>query len=434
MEVYAQWLKRKFRIDRLNGSTQRRWRWEPRDRALFQELLYGVVRRHGTIKKLMERLSTGKIRVEPFVYSAAAVALYQLRFLDRVPDHAAVDTSVQLAKEHAGQKSSGWVNAVLRRAIREGDSLLDFESEEPFTPDRLAFVYSCPRWMVSRWMKRLSTPELREFLTWNNRSPSLTLRVNRRLTEARSVAGELSSIGVKSQQHALDHNFLTVLHPGDPAELKVVRDGRATPQDISQGLVAALLDPQPGEAVLDLCAAPGGKTGHMAEICPESRIVSTDKSPDRLHQLRQTISRCRLDNVEVVHYDEVLSSAQRYDAILVDAPCTGTGVLARRPDLRWRRNPEDVGRMADIQLALLRIAADKLKDGGRIIYSTCSVEPEENGGVVDSLISGGDGWTVEPADRYIAPELVDEAGFLSVLGPEIRGDGVFAARLRKTAR
>jgi len=434
VETYARWLKHKFRVDNEVGALLQKWNWQSRDKALLQELLYGVVRRHGTLDYLIRRLSDREVKVDPYVFAATAVTLYQLLYLDRIPDHAAVNTSVELAKEHSGEKSAGWVNALLRRAIRERTRLFDFKSQSLEPLDRLSFEYSHPRWMLSRWMEHLTAEKLERFLPWNNRRPSLCLRINRRMTDSQTVADELRNAGVDSEQHHLDRFYLLIRNSGDPADLEIVKDGRATPQDISQGLVGRLVDPQPGEVILDLCAAPGGKTGHLAEICPDCKIIATDKSYERLQLLRDNISRSRLNNVEILSYDEVVSSGQKFDVILVDAPCTGTGVLARRPDLRWRRIPGDIEQMAKIQHALLEFTAERLNAQGRIIYSTCSIEPEENDEMVHRFLTDNTRIEIKTANQYLAQEVVDEEGFLRVLGPEIKGDGVFAARLEKIAR
>ncbi len=432
--IYARWLRTKFRIDPVTSETLQRSNWQPRDRALFLELLNGVIRRHGSLEYYIDRLSTRESSDNEKVKAALAVALYQLFYLDRIPDHAAVDSAVEIVKQQVGTSPAGWVNAVLRRAIREREELLerieDFQSiQNPL--QRLSIVYSHPQWLINRWQKRLSEKDLETFLKWNNRRPGVTLRVNALVASSQAIVKELAKEGIRVKPNRLDPNFLEMKHSGNPADLKPIRDGRASVQDISQGLVGRLVDPRAGESILDLCAAPGGKTGHLAELCPDCRIVATDKSEERLTILSENVIRCKWINVEIRQFNDVLSSDERFDCVLVDAPCTGTGVLARRPDLRWRRTPADVKRMAGVQLELLRYAAGKLKKGGRIIYSTCSVENEENEDIIDAFLSERKYYQLVGADEFLESDLIDERGFLSVLGPKTKSDAVFAARLQK---
>ena len=244
----------------------------------------------------------------------------------------------------------------------------------------------------------------------------------------------------------IDPNFLVLDHSGsgsagrvgDIAHLKLVKNGLASVQDVSQGLASRLLDPQDVEEILDLCSAPGGKTGHLAELSPNCRIIATDRSNDRLRIVEQNVARCGYHNVTTIPYDNLLASSERsFDAVLVDAPCTGTGVLARRPDIRWRLRQTDIKRMAAIQLQLLRYAADRVRRGGRIIYSTCSIEPEENGEVVERFLSEQSGFHLvsaraEPSEHREFPvEVLDDQGRLNILGTEIGGDGIFAARMER---
>ena len=228
-----------------------------------------------------------------------------------------------------------------------------------------------------------------------------------------------------------DPNFFIARHSGNPELLDVVQKGLVTIQDHSQGLVARMTAPQAGEEVLDLCSAPGGKTGYLAELCPDCMISATDRDDARLESVRQLVERARYSNITVAPYDEILAERRKYDAVLVDAPCTGTGVLARRPDLRWRRDPSDVKRMAAVQFQILRYAADRVKTGGRLIYSTCSIEPEENRGVVNSFLEAYPYFKLGKSADEVILNHVDSDGILSKTGPEISGDGVFAVRLER---
>ncbi|MDP8239459.1 MAG: 16S rRNA (cytosine(967)-C(5))-methyltransferase RsmB [Candidatus Hatepunaea meridiana] len=433
-QIYARWLKRKFRVDDEAAKTQKMQDWQPKDRALFQELLYGVIRRHGTLEYIIRKLSSRELNVNEDIYAIIAVALYQMLFLDRIPDHAAVDTAVDMSKRYGAPPVVKWVNAVLRRVGRERFEILRSISEIPDPIHRLSIQYSYPKWMILRWRRRLTIDKLEEFLKWNNRKPDIYLRINPQRIDPHKVIEDLKAKRIYVEQHPLDTAFIRLGHIGNPADLKVIRDGVATVQDISQSLVGRLVDPQPGEVILDLCAAPGGKTGHLSELCPDCKIIATDRSEERLALLRSARTKCNWLNVEVFRYNDLLTSKRKFDVILVDAPCTGTGVLARRPDLRWRREPKDVERMVNTQLEILRYASGMLKPGGRIIYSTCSIEREENENIVQAFLSGRKRFNVISAKGFLNSELVDENGYLSVLGPDIQGDGVFAARLEKISQ
>ncbi len=419
-----------------------RWSFERRDQALFYELLLGVIRWHGRIEWLIHRLTPDRLKIDPRCYAAAAVGLYQLLFLDRVPDYAAVDTAVRVARGFGSEAAAGWVNAVLRRVAREGELL---RTAAPTTTDtfyNLAILHSHPPWMVARWGGLIPAEQLGKFLAWNNRRPRIFIRIDRRRADPADVAADLNRKRVGAEASPLDPYFLELDHSGDLLKLDQIVKGVATVQDVSQGLVARLLDPQPGERILDLCAAPGGKTGHLAELCPDCMVTATDKSVERLATLAEMTDRRGLGNVEVVPYDEVLTNRNGFDAVLVDAPCTGTGVLARRPDLRWRRRPGDVPRMAALQLELLRYAAGRTASAGRIIYSTCSVEPEENGEVVERFLSEHREFHLAPAGQWLPdfphlystprlPEGDQKGGWLINYGPETRSDGVFAVRFER---
>lgn len=408
----------------------RRTRWEVRDRNLFFELVYGTVRYHGRLQWLLDHLGTSKGEVDPAAKAAAAMGLYQLLYLDRIPDHALVDGSVAAARRIGGEGITGWVNAVLRRAVRETESwqLAAPEPSPRAMAAHLATLHSHPEWMVQRWLSAIKKEELEPFLAWNNRRPKITLRANKQVTDADQLTADFEAEGVHVERPPIPSDFLSINHVGDPTDIEAVKTGKASVQDYSQGLVAPLLAPKAGELILDLCAAPGGKTGHLAELAPDARIVATDKTVERLPLLKNLAVRNGYKNVEVLPYDDVIETKEMFDAILLDVPCSGTGVLARRPDLRWRRTSEDIRRMAAVQLNLLRYAAGRLKPGGRIIYSTCSVEVEENAALVEQFLSDRHDFSEESVKEFI-PEGIESTGRLQLLGPEVGSDGVFATKL-----
>jgi len=314
VEIYANWLRVKFRVDVEAFGVLEKSEWTSSDRALFLELLYGVIRRHSTLEIFLQHLSNGRLKVQHAVHAAVSVALYQLLYLDRIPDYAAVDTAVSIAQALGGAKQAGWVNAILRRAIREKEQLLNLHSTLADPVQQIACKFSYPEWMLGRWLKRMSIDRLETFLDWNNRRPGISVRLNRRLIDAQQFIDHIRKQEIEIEKNPFDPDFFLIRHAGDLRKLVLIRDGAITVQDVSQGLVGRLVNPQPGETILDLCAAPGGKTTHMSELCPDSRITATDISSRRLKQLDENISRCRLGNVKLVSYDDLLASNQRFRA------------------------------------------------------------------------------------------------------------------------
>ncbi len=310
-----------------------------RDRALLTTLVYGVARRRRTLDWLIDRCAE---RVHPEIRQHLRVALFQIRYLDRVPRHAAVNEAVELAKG-VSRRSAGFVNAVLRKAA-------DLE-----LPDNVGLRTSHPDWLLRRWRR---FGNLEEILEADNAVLPVTARVNRL-----KVAGGPDVLEIE----------------GDPADHPGFAEGHFTVQDEASMKAAPLLAPLPGERVLDLCAAPGGKTTHLAELMGGGGLVVALDRPDRIGLVLQSARRLGLGNIRAVAGDGTrIAFRERFDAVLLDAPCSNTGVLARRADVRWRLREDDIARAAALQQGLLASAARLLRPGGRLVYSTCSLEPEEN--------------------------------------------------------
>jgi 16S rRNA (cytosine967-C5)-methyltransferase len=304
-----------------------------RDRALLTTLVYGVTRWRRPLDWLIDRCAE---RVHPEIRQHLRVALFQIRYLTKIPRHAAVDEAVELAKG-VSRKSAGFVNAVLRKAA-------DLE-----LPDTLGVRTSHPDWLLQRWKGRFRN--LEEILEADNAVLPVTARTKDGMIEIE----------------------------GDPAAHPGFAEGEFTIQDETSMKVAPLLAPKPHERVLDLCAAPGGKTTHLAELMGGKGLVVAVDLPDRIGLIRESARRLRLENVRCVAADgAAVAFDEPFDAVLLDAPCSNTGVLARRPDVRWRLREGDIAKAAELQRKLLENAARLLKPGGRLVYSTCSLEPEEN--------------------------------------------------------
>jgi 16S rRNA (cytosine967-C5)-methyltransferase len=331
---------------------------DARDRAFAKQLAFGTVQRRLSLDHLIAERTEG--RLEPGVRAALQLGLYQLLFLDRVAAHAAIAEAVELAKPSPGHRV---VNAVLRRVQREGAEL-----PSDATPAGAAVRHSHPEWIVRLWWGLLGADEARALLAADNEPAELALRVNP------LVAHDLSDIPGRTEGHTIvvDGPFDALAHPGYAA-------GAFTPQSRASQLVAPLLDPRPGERVLDLCAAPGGKTTHLAALMgDEGEIVAVEKHPGRARALEVTARRMRASSVRVVVGDATaFRDAEGFDRVLLDPPCSGLGTLRSHPDLRFRVTPRAVALLAAGQDALLAAARRALRPGGRLVYSVCTISPAE---------------------------------------------------------
>jgi 16S rRNA (cytosine967-C5)-methyltransferase len=330
----------------------------PRDRALAKQLAFGTVQRRLTLDHVIDERTKG--RLEPGVRAALQLGLFQLLFLDRVAEHAAIAEAVELAKPSPGHRV---VNAVLRRVQREGAQL-----PSDRTLRGAAIRHSHPEWLVAMWTQALGAEEARRLLAADNEPSELALRVNP------LVELDLSDIPGRRDGDTIvvEGPFDALAHPGYAA-------GAFTPQSRASQLVGPLLGPRPGERVLDLCAAPGGKTTHLAALMEgRGEVVAVERHPGRARALRATAERMRAENVRVVCADvKELGGGERFDRVLLDPPCSGLGTLQSHPDLRWRVTPQAVRKLADEQDALLAAARRALRPGGTLVYSVCTISPVE---------------------------------------------------------
>ena len=406
------------------------------DRGLCQELVYGVVRRLATLDWLIARKTSGREQ-KPALQNLLRLGLYQIFWLDRIPPHAAVHETVELAKRSGYGSQSGFINAVLRGFLREADATRALLAELKTTQPALG--YSQPEWLVERWRRRLGDEQTFRLLEWNNTSPKTYARVNSLkfgkdgpLTLA-TLEMAVAKLLPRWREENVEYDFFTRDWTGENlvfelkshpplASLGSFRDGWFYIQDPSTLLAAAKLDARPGDRVLDLCAAPGGKTTFIAQqMQDQGSVLATDISEDRLKLIRENCQRLGIAcaQVELVSTLKSTPANLKYDRILVDAPCSNTGVLRRRVDLRWRISPDEITRLGKTQLELLVFAATELKPGGVLVYSTCSLEPEENAQVIEEFLAAHPNLKLE-STREISP-VADEV------------DGAFVARLEKAA-
>jgi 16S rRNA (cytosine967-C5)-methyltransferase len=410
---------------------------DQRDRSLAAEIVTGTLRWQRSLDHLIEHFSRRQIpRLDDEILAILRLSLYQLLHLTRVPASAVVDDAVDLTRAARKASASGLVNAVLRATLRQRHKLpLPSRPTDPADREAalayLGITHSHPEWLVGRWLDRYGFESTERWVRFNNETPSLTLRVNRlRATREEAIAA-LEQDDVDAEPTRFSPDGLVVTR-GNP--LRRPPDGLVFVQDEASQLVPAVVAASVGERILDLCASPGGKTlGMAADMTDVGTIVASDVRPRRLALLQETIKTAETRCVSVVRVPQTgpLPFAPRFDAVLVDAPCSGLGTVRRDPDIRWRRHQRDLAALARDQLALVTRAADVVRPGGRLIYATCSSEPEENDGVVASFAANRPDFRVVNLHDYaravIAP-FIDAQGFFRTT-PSAHGLEAFYAAL-----
>jgi 16S rRNA (cytosine967-C5)-methyltransferase len=402
---------------------------DARDRRWTQELTWGSLRRREILDgALRPRVRGGIARLNSDLVDLLRLGVYQLLFMGSVPAYAAIGQTVELVKHRHGIGASRLANAVLRRIDRERDRL--GEDDEPGDiVDALARRHSHPQWLVERWVAHFGPEATAQLLAANNEEASVILRPWRVSRDV--LAAELREAGVEGEPVPLAADAIRL--PGGTAllELGAWRQGHCFVQDPAATLVTRYAAIPVGATVLDACAAPGGKSLELARTA--GVVVAGDRSRSRLGRLADNVDRLDAPRVVLVAMDANHPAVRPVDALLLDAPCTGTGTFRRHPDARWRLRISDLAVLAAAQSSMLRAAADHVLPGGLLVYSTCSLEPEENDGQVDAFLENHPGWSVEPPPDGTVPETVMDAGRLRVLPQRHGTDGAFAARLRRAA-
>lgn len=405
----------------------------PEDRALAHEITLGVLRWQRWLDYFIERYAARPISgLDVQVVIALRMGFYQLRFLTRVPQSAAVNESVNLVKESGVRSASGFVNAVLRKALRNPGDEAGADIREPW--QRASVEVSHPEWMLRRWSASLGETEARALALANNAAPATAFRVNTlRAAEDETIAA-LQAQGVTARASRFVPGAF-IVEQGAGAIAGAAEQGLIYVQDEASQLVSFLLDAQPGERVLDLCAAPGSKSSHIAALTQDKAwIVACDVHSHRLTSLAATCHRLGVHSVDAVAVDATrelafADDAPKFDRVLIDAPCTGTGTLRRNPEIKWRLTPDDIARLAGVQLDLLTVAASRVREGGRLVYSTCSIEREENEEVIGRFLERNQSLRlIEPN----AAELVTPEGFVRTFPHRHEMDGFFVAMLVKS--
>jgi 16S rRNA (cytosine967-C5)-methyltransferase len=414
-------------------------RLDARDRALAMRLAFGAVQRKGTIDHLIGRLAERPAtRLDPPVLAALRLGLYELLYLSGSPDHAVVADTVELAKRH-GRGGHGLVNAVLRRAAREGVGAL-LGSLDDATPEHAAVLHSHPEWIVRLWWERLGAEDARALLASDNEPGEVALRANTLAGDPDSLERSLAAQSVLAHRDATIAEALVLDGPLDLHDSPLWQEGAFLAQSRAAMLVARTLGPSPGERVLDLCAAPGGKTTHLAALMQgEGSVLAVERNRARAGALERTARRLRAGNVLVELGDAAAPRAEGavFDRVLVDPPCSGLGVLQARADLRWRVGEADVVQMAATQRSILAAGAAALRPGGVLVYSTCTISPIENEHVIEGFLDSHADFSLDDLATEL-PALSDGEPRISLPGTVVtlphrdRTAGFFIARLRRS--
>lgn len=403
------------------------------DKRFLSELTHGVVRWKTRLDYILEHFCKNRFAMQdPNIRNAMRVALYQILFLTKIPHAAAVNEAVEFVKRIRGQKSANLVNAVLRNIIRNLNKLPTPDSESD-PVQYLSIMYAHPSWIVKRWVERYGVYETEQLLSANNERPVIAVRANLLKTSVSELARLFDERGIKYTKSKYLEDFLRVGHLSGIYNLDLFNQGYFSIQDESAGLVVKLLDPKPGEIIVDLCSAPGGKTTYIGELMRNAgKIIAVDKYEHRLNLVRQSCERIGLTNVEFVVEDAtVVNFEGGVDKVLVDAPCSGLGVIRKKPDIKWQREPNDIKNLTKIQLELLETASKLVKNGGVIVYSTCTIEPEENIEIVKSFLDKHSEFKIEDARNYLPVDVVTNDGYMETFPHKHDIDGGFAVRLIK---
>ena len=406
------------------------------DRRLLTELVYGSVRRQRSLDALITQLGKKPADQQPAdLRLILHLGLYQLRYLSQIPASAAVNTTVDLSKQNGFTGLTGFVNGLLRQYVRLAETGTD-PLQLPAAPiARLGLLHSYPDWIVQVWVEQLGVSEAEQLCDWMNRSPRIDLRVNPLRAKAETVTEAMTAAGIAVSPIPQTIQGLR-LPPAAGAiqSLPGFDQGWWMVQDGSAQLVSQLVDPQPGETIVDACAAPGGKTMHLAELMEDQGTVwACDRTASRLRKLKQNADRLGLQSIRICEGDSrnLPQFHGQVDRVLIDAPCSGLGTLHRHADARWRQTPASVQELATLQSELLAGAAAWVKPNGVMVYATCTLHPAENEATIAQFLADHPHWSIEPPPRdsplaeFALPE-----GWLKVWPHRADQDGFFMVRLR----
>lgn len=368
---------------------------DERDYNFIKEITTGVIRNRTYLDYVIKINSRVKIkRIHKIILSILEMAIYQMYFLDKVPDYSIVDESVNLAKIYGNRGSISFTNGILRSISKKDAPQVKIED----SIDNLSTFYSHPKFYTEYFYNNYGEEFTKKLLKANNEMPPFTIRVNTLKTSKSDLMSNLKELGFEIEETVYD-NALNILNPKGIIDTKYFDEGHFYVQDLGSILVASFLNPRENSSLLDLCAAPGGKTTHLAELMNNTgEIMACDKSQGKIKLIQENAKRLGVKNIETrVNDARVLNKdfIDKFDYVLVDAPCSGTGLYRKKPDIKWNKDLEDIKSLAEIQLEILDKAKDYVKEGGELLYSTCSLSKIENEDVVNKFLENNKNFKIK---------------------------------------
>lgn len=418
-------------IDKLLSHELKHEHLDYRDKALLNEIVNGVIRWRGKIDWILTGFYHGDYqKCLNLVKNSMRIALYQMLFLNRIPIPAAIYESVEIVKKIQGEKTAAIVNGVLRNIARNVENIRYPDKEEDETYF-YAVLHSHPKWIVKRWVERFGLQEAERLMEYNNRRPYIPVRIVSTNTDKESIREIFQKHNISFTESPFHPNTLLIESPRyDLSASEIFKTGKITIQDPSATLAAKLCDAKPGETVIDLCAAPGGKSFMIAEMMQnQGKVLAVDKHESKLRFINDGINRLGLSIIEPVTKDsESHKFSESADIVFADVPCSGLGTISKKPDIKWKKETEDLIKLIPHQRKILDNAARIVKPGGVIVYSTCTIEPEENENNIKWFLEKYPDFKLDPAENYLPKSLCKDGFYYSI--PHIsKMDGAFAARL-----
>ncbi len=421
--------------DALKKARKEKQELTPKDVGFISEIVYGTISWRLTIDEVIKKYSKVRMKkISPWILNVLRMSVYQILFLDKVPKSAAVNEGVKLAKRYGHKASSNFVNAILRKVDRNDlEDLAKIEDEV----ERISKTTSMPIWIVEELRKENTIDKVEQICQASNLKPKFCIRVNTLKTDAKSLKQELEEKEKIKVEEAELEDFLLLEGAKNIENRQAFQEGMFTIQDEAAGLIPSVLNPKPGESVLDACSSPGGKTTYMAELMKnQGEIVAWDLHEHRVKLVDKTAQRLgitiiRTQTKDATQYEEKYK--EKFDKILLDVPCLGIGVLKRKPDIKWQRKPEDIKEITKIQKEILETCSKYLKTGGELVYSTCSIFKEENENIIEEFLKNNKNFEIEKTN-YIKKEFfekfVEKEKYVKVYQNE-KTDGFFICKLRK---